>query len=84
MHLVRVGLVCDVQAVSLGAKWTRAEDSRDSSYKLDGTFRRVYWILKLTVDCSYKLHGDFSKYILKLEDNRDRGYRLHGSFRRVY
>ena len=30
----------------------------------------------------YKLHGVFSKYIMKIEANRNRGYRLHGIFLR--
>ena len=43
MYLVRVGLVCDVQAVSLGAKWTRAENSRDSS-----EVQKRFWLGFLT------------------------------------
>ena len=58
----------------------KLEANRDHGYRLHGCFRRVYWILKLTVDHGYKLHGDFSKYILKFEADRDRGYRLHGIF----
>ena len=55
-------------------------NNHDHGYRIHGCFRRVYWILKLTVDCGYKLHRDFSKYMLKFEADCDHGYRLHGSF----
>ena len=48
----------------------KLEANRDHGYRLHGYFRRVYWILNLTVDRGYKLHGDFLKYILKFEDDR--------------